>query len=145
MPKTPIDYSKSIIYKLCCKDPNITDIYIGSTTHFTTRRSRHKHNCNTEYKTEYNFYVYQFIRANGGWDNWDMIMIEKLCCNNKNECLQKERYYIELLKATLNKKIPVTTIEEKKKQQQEWAKKNNEKIKQYKQEWKKKHKLNKIE
>ena len=27
-----VDYSKSVIYKLCCKDPTITDIYIGSTT-----------------------------------------------------------------------------------------------------------------
>jgi hypothetical protein len=25
----------------------------------------------------YNLKLYQIIRANGGWDNWDMIEIEK--------------------------------------------------------------------
>ncbi len=32
MTKKEIDYSKGLIYKLCCKDPTITDVYIGSTT-----------------------------------------------------------------------------------------------------------------
>jgi len=32
MPKVEIDYSQTIIYKICCKDPNITDIYIGHTS-----------------------------------------------------------------------------------------------------------------
>jgi len=43
MPRTPIDYSKSIIYKICCNDINIIDIYIGSTTNFITRKAEHKY------------------------------------------------------------------------------------------------------
>ena len=75
MPKVLINYNNIIIYKLCCKDPLITDIYIGSTTNFTKRKAAHKSNCNNENCKEYKFYVYEFIRDNGNWTNWDMIEI----------------------------------------------------------------------
>ena len=45
MPKVEIDYSQTIIYKICCKDPNITDIYIGHTSNFIQRKHNHKTNC----------------------------------------------------------------------------------------------------
>ena len=38
MPKENIDYSKTIIYKIVCKDINIKDCYVGSTTNFTNRK-----------------------------------------------------------------------------------------------------------
>ena len=72
MPKGKIDYSKTIIYKLCCKDVNITDEYVGGTTNFYGRKGNHKGKCNNS-----NTRVYKFIRENGGWDNWEMIEIEK--------------------------------------------------------------------
>mgnify|MGYP003652635705 CR=1 FL=1 len=107
------DYSKSIIYKLCCKDISITDIYVGSTCNFTRRKSEHKKCCHkpTNYS---NFYlkVYKFIRENGGWDNWDMIMLEQFSCENKRQKEMKEREWIEKLKATLNMCIPTQTIQE---------------------------------
>ena len=37
MPKLPIDYSKTIIYKIICCDLNIKDCYVGHTTDFTRR------------------------------------------------------------------------------------------------------------
>lgn len=46
--------------------------------------------------------LYNTIRTNGGWDNWDMIEIEKCPCNDANEAHGRERYYIEQLNATLN-------------------------------------------
>jgi hypothetical protein len=42
MPKTTIDYSKIVIYKIVCYDLNVKDIYIGSTTDFTQRKCSHK-------------------------------------------------------------------------------------------------------
>ena len=62
-----VNYSKGIVYKLCCKDVNITDIYIGSTTNFTRRKWGHKTACNNEKDKSYNFKVYQFIRNHGGF------------------------------------------------------------------------------
>ena len=29
-----VNYENAVIYKICCKDPTITDNYIGSTTEF---------------------------------------------------------------------------------------------------------------
>ena len=32
MPKKEIDYSNTIIYRIVCKDTNITECYVGHTT-----------------------------------------------------------------------------------------------------------------
>ena len=65
MPKTQTDYSRTIIYKICCKDVSITDIYIGHTTNFTQRKKSHKATCYRINDKKYNSYVYEFIRNNG--------------------------------------------------------------------------------
>ena len=118
------DYTKSVIYRIVCKDTNITDCYVGSTTNFNNRKSQHKDNCNNPNRGGYNFKVYQFIRENGGWKNWDMIMVEKYPCNDKLELHKKEREVFETLKATLNSEIPSRT-------NKEYTEDNKEKIKQY--------------
>ena len=112
MPKVEMDYSKTIIYKICCKDINITDIYVGHTTNFTKRKNQHKSDCNNPNSKIYNYYVYQFIRNNGNWNNWDMIEIEKYNCNDKLEACKRERHWFEELKASLNKQIPSRTKKE---------------------------------
>ena len=134
MTKTPIDYSKTIIYKICCKDPNIKDVYVGSTTNFRIRKNTHKTACNNPNGKEYNTYKYQFIRENGGWQNWNMIMIKEYSkCESKRQCLKKERRYIEKLNATLNREIPGRTNKEYYKDNSEYIltkqKKYNEKNK----------------
>ena len=96
------NYNESMIYKLCCKDTTIEEIYIGSTTNFRDRKKAHKKDCNTINKRDYNRKVYQFIRNNGGWDNWDMILIAKVNCNDRLELRKKEREYIEEYKPSLN-------------------------------------------
>ena len=48
MPKKAIDYSNAVIYKICCKDLKVTDVYVGSTTNLAQRRSKHKYVCNNE-------------------------------------------------------------------------------------------------
>ena len=35
------DYSNGIVYKLCCNDPAITDIYVGSTLNMKSRKYEH--------------------------------------------------------------------------------------------------------
>ncbi len=113
MPRLPINYKNAVVYKICCKNVNITYIYVGSTTNFKNRKSHHKGSCNNEKNKSYKLCVYSFIRLNGGWDNFDMIEIEKVVdCNDANELRKRERYYIETLKAELNKNIPSRTPEE---------------------------------
>lgn len=122
MPKKPIDYSKTIIYKLCSLDQNIKDIYVGQTTDFNRRKSSHKQKCNNEKTKEHNFKVYQFIRANGGWDNWNMIQIEEYPCNNRREADARETYWMKELNSTLNSRQSFTTKEERNNQTKKYQK-----------------------
>jgi len=112
MPQKPIDYANSCIYKLCCRDTEITDCYVGSTTNFRSRKSQHKSSCNNENKKNYNLKVYKFIREHGGWENWDMVLIEKVNVNDGNELHKEERKWIEQLNSTLNQIIPTRSGKE---------------------------------
>ena len=107
-----VNYDKSTIYKLCCKDPEVTEIYVGSTTNFRRRKAAHKSTCNNENNQGYNTRVYVFIRENGGFSNWDMIEVEKYCATDRKDLLKRERYWFEELKASLNKDIPSRTLKE---------------------------------
>jgi len=144
MPKNP-DYSKGMIYKLCCKDPTIEEIYIGSTINKRNRKNQHKSACNNPNTKDYNCYKYQFIRDNGGFENFDMIVIEAFTCNSKNELECRERYWIETLKPELNKYIPTRTQKEYRKEyyeenKEELNKKHKEYYEKNKEEISKRHK-----
>jgi hypothetical protein len=104
MPKLPIDYSKTIIYKIVCNDTNITD--------FTRRKQIHKHYCNKKNSKNYNLKVYKTIRENGDWNNWNMVMIEEISCKKRLEATKRERHCLEVLQANLNMVIPSRTIQE---------------------------------
>lgn len=112
MPKKEIDYKKAMIYKICCNDLKVKDIYVGSTTEFTKRKCAHKSRCNVEMPK---YLLYNCIRNNGGWENWSMILIEKYPCNDNIELRARERYYVEALNANLNSQIPIITKQEKQK------------------------------
>lgn len=121
------NYSKTHIYKLCCKNTDITDIYIGHTTNFTRRKQDHKKKTNNPNDEAYNRKVYTFIRNNGGFENWDMIQIEEFNANNTIEARARERYWIEQMKPSLNCDIPNRTTKEYFKDNKEvLAKKNKE-------------------
>jgi len=124
MPK----YENGIIYKLKhYLDYDDLNIYIGSTCNFKHRKNGHKTCCNNEKSTNYNFFVYKYIRDNGGWDDWVMTPIEKYSCDSKKELEIKERYYIDLLRPTLNKQIPTRTQKEHYEDNKEKINKNNKK------------------
>ena len=106
------NYSKTSIYKICCLDTTIKDIYIGSTCNFSRRKYQHKNLCNDENNKDYNIKVYKFIRDNGGWINWNMIQIKEFSCENKREKETEERKCIEELKPTLNVNIPTRSEKE---------------------------------
>jgi hypothetical protein len=124
MPKKEMDYSKTIIYKIVCNDLNITECYVGHTTNFIKRKWKHQYSCNTETHNAYNLKIYQFIRANGGWDNWSMIEIEKYPCNDINEATARERHWYEQLNSKLNTCCPGRT-------KKEYCETNKEQIKEY--------------
>lgn len=112
MPRIPINYANTYFYKLVCKDAKIIDFYIGHTTNFNRRKSEHKSQCIRPEARCYNMSVYQFIRENGGWENFDMIIIEDRKCDDTVEARKIERQYIEELKPLLNKSTPGREVKE---------------------------------
>jgi hypothetical protein len=131
-----VKYDQSTIYKLCCKDLSITDIYIGSTTNFNRRKNAHKSICNNEKSKDHNLYVYQFIRENGGFQNWSMVEIELFNARDKKNLIRRERHWIENEKAALNSIKSCITEEEIKEYQAEYQAEyranNVDEIKEYK-------------
>jgi len=119
MPRLPKDYSNTIIYKIVCNDVDIKECYVGHTTNFVKRKSQHKRNCNNITYEKHNLPVYQFIRENNGWDNFNMVMIEEYNAENRLQAETRERYWIETLQSKLNKKLPTQTFKE-------WYDKNKE-------------------
>jgi hypothetical protein len=112
-----------MIYKLCCKDTSIEDIYIGSTCNFHRRKSQHKSCCNNENNRDHNQPVYQFIRQHGGFENWGMVMVQQKAVENKFEKEKLEREFIERLKPSLNCLIPTRGKKEYREATKEhWAK-----------------------
>ena len=101
MPKTNIDYSKTIIYKIINYDyPEL--VYVGSTTNFTKRKQHHKDAVFNQNSLSHNLKIYKTIRENGGWDCWKMIVICEYPCDNKRQAELEEDKYMMELKANLN-------------------------------------------
>lgn len=99
MPKQPIDYSKCIIYKIVSNNPEVREIYVGSTTDFKSRKNQHKKH--SQYEND-NIKLYKTIRDNGGWDNYSMIPIIEYPCENRIQLLIKEEEYRKEFNAELN-------------------------------------------
>ena len=121
MPRLPINFSRTVIYRISCNDlPDF--IYVGSTTDFIKRKNSHKAASKTK-----DFKLYQTIRENGNWDNWRMYIIEEYPdCKNVIEQRIREQKWIDELNANLNCKNAYITDEERKDQRKENSKEYRE-------------------
>lgn len=118
-----VNYKNSLIYKIYCKDENIKECYIGSTTNFQRRKSRHKSYCKTMNNTAK---LYNFINSNGGLNNFEFEIVAHVPCMTKKELLKIEAEYILKNKYSLNMLVPGRTRAESDKAYRE---NNKEKIK----------------
>jgi hypothetical protein len=107
MPKNDIDYSNTIIYKITCKNPTVTDVYVGHTTNFVQRKHAHKQSCLNHKSPNHNCKLYEVIRLNGGWFNWKMDIINFFNCADHYSARKKEQEYFVSLNATLNSIEPL--------------------------------------
>lgn len=118
-----------VLYEIRCKDPNITDKYVGSTSNFKRRLYDHRTRCKNPSNPSYSYKVYDFIRKNGGFDNWEMVIVKELKEKNWIEIRQQERYYAQQVNATLNDWKAYSTQTERQehyKKGSEWYEKNKE-------------------
>ena len=112
MPRKPINYSETHFYEIVCKDTNIKENYVGHTTDFTKRKCAHKTSCLNSNDRNHNLKLYKFIRENGGWENWQMILIDTKVCKNSLDAKRIEREFISQMKPRLNISIPTQTKKE---------------------------------
>ena len=101
-----------IIYEIVCKDTTITDKYIGSTTKYQKRLILHKSRSNNINGACCSNTLYNFIRANGGWDNFSMNKLEQYEYTEIICLKQRERLYYEIYEPTLNERAPYITPEQ---------------------------------
>ena len=90
------------VYKIVCRDTNITEFYIGSSMDFNSRKTNHKSNSINLNNKDYCLPLYMFINVNGGFENWEIVVIKEYKFITAKELNMNEQYYIELLKPNLN-------------------------------------------
>ena len=142
MPKLPIDYSNTIIYKLVHKeDYDNANIYIGSTTDFIRRKNNHKNCCHNEKQKGHNDKKYQYMRDNGGWESFNMIEVEKFPCNDGNEARAREEYWRCHFNSQLNSIRAYRTEEQRKEIDKERKReyREHDEYREYQKEYQKKY------
>ena len=92
--------------------------YYGSTEDLHIREIAHKTSCNNPNCKGYNLQVYQYIRDNEGWDNFQMIKIYE----GEDYELKEKEYIISTWELNTNIYIPLITEEEKKERNKKYAK-----------------------
>ena len=106
------NYNESRIYKIWCNLQGINEIYIGSSASFINRTKLHKSDCNNINSPRYDLKLYNYIRNNGGFDNFTVEVLEKYPCKNRTELNIREEWWKNQLQPTLNtNKAHITTVE----------------------------------
>lgn len=112
-PSIKFKWNYITIYKIYCKDPAITDIYIGSTNSYDSIKNMHICSCNKPQTSKGERPLYKFIRDHGGISNWDFEVLKNTyACNSIDEKSIKREYILKL-KPTLNGSIPLRTRKER--------------------------------
>ena len=108
------DYSKTVLYKIQHNQIECL-LYVGQTTNFINRRSKHKSNFYNPDK--YKIKLYEVMRRHGMWDSYKIEIIKKYPCNSRSEAVEEELKIIKELGASLNVE-PSNT--DKRKQERDW-------------------------
>jgi len=98
-----------IIYKCYCKDNSVKDIYIGSTIDLEKRIKFHK----KDYDEKPAIKLYNCMKLNGGFSNWVFESLEENKAEDRTSIRQREQYYMNELKPSLNSVRAYLTSEER--------------------------------
>jgi hypothetical protein len=112
--ETTSDIDNYVMYKIYPKNKELALCYIGHTTNFVERMKRHKLQAVNENGNKSHQKHYVSIRQNGGWNEWEMIEIEKLNGKTRLEARMREQELIEECDANLNTLNAYITEEKRK-------------------------------
>jgi hypothetical protein len=132
------------MYKIIPKNKDLNYCYIGHTNNFNERCCQHI-KCSTDINNnKHHQLIYQTIYKNGGWNEWEMIEIEKYECSTKLQARMREQELIIENNANINTLSAFITEEERKNKKQEITNKyrieNAELIKEQQRQYKQEHK-----
>ena len=97
-------------YKLYLDDEH--ECYVGKTKRLLcARKGEHKYSCYNEKRRSYNYQIYEYIRKNKGFSEWKILELEK-GEYDKESSKERERYWYDLLDATLNMDLPNRSTKE---------------------------------
>lgn len=106
------NYNESRVYKIWCNLSGIDEIYVGSSVNFVARCLLHRSDCNNINSPRYDNKLYNYIRNNGGFENFNIHVLEIFPCKNYIELHQREQKWIDELKPTLNNNKSYQTNED---------------------------------
>ena len=104
-------------------------VYIGSTGCFIKRKQKHKDACNNPNSKSHNFKLYKTIRDNGGWEKWNMVIIDKLDKSTLIDARIKEEKLRQEYNGNLNSRKAYINVEERKEEKKDYYEKNKQIIK----------------
>jgi hypothetical protein len=116
------DYSRSKIYKIVCNVSGL--VYVGSTCEPTLARRLAKHVGNYKVWLKNNNYSYTTSYKILEGNDYDIVLIEEVQCETKDQLHARERYHIENL-VCVNRYKPTRTSNEYKKEYAEEIKVKN--------------------
>ena len=97
-----VELNNYTFYKIVPKNKELNYNYVGQTTNFINRKLQHKQQVENENYNKSHYKLYKTIRQNGGWNEWEMIEIEKLNGKTRLESRMREQELIEEYKSNLN-------------------------------------------
>ena len=127
------------MYKIVPKNKESIYCYVGHTANFFEREKQH-FSCSINIdNNKHHQLVYQTIRNNGGWDEWNIAILEELKDTTRIQSQIKEQEWIDKLQSNLNMlKAHITeeqTKEYNKKYNKDYYLENKEKLAQYSKEY----------
>jgi hypothetical protein len=129
-----------VIYIIKHKTDDTKKVYVGSTNDLKRRIWQHKSSCNNEKNKDYNINLYQYIRENGGFNEYEFIILECYVCNFKYELHYKEDNYIKMYPNNLNSHRAYLTGQEIKEYTKKYRDENKEKELERKKKYREEHK-----
>lgn len=133
-----------VMYKIIPKNTDLNYCYIGHTNNFVFRKRQHMLPCVDITHTKSHLKLYETIRQNGGWDEWEMVEIEKFIGKTKLQARIREQELMTIHNANLNMLNAYITEDERKTTKnaitQKYREENKELLKEQTKKYKEEHK-----